>query len=238
MPHPSPGSDWVEIYNPGPDNIDLSNWLLVDSTSTIKTLSGNLTANGFVTFDVTKRLNNSGDSIYLKDPAGNTIDNYSYNSDPGINKSFGKSPDGGIWTILASSSKGTSNGEQPTPIPSHTPTSSPAPTPKPTPTPTPIPTPKPSPAATPIPTHTPIPTPTTSPSTNPSEGQSFAWARRIAGSASRIATVAGAQTATPEGTVEVKNQKQTSPFIWVGLIFIFAGTGLIGYIYFKKNAKI
>lgn len=236
MPHPSPGSDWVEIYNPSSDNIDLSNWLLVDITSTIKTLSGNITANGFVTFDVTNRLNNSGDSIYLKDPAGNTIDNYSYNSDPGINKSFGKSPDGGTWTILASSSKGTSNGEQPTP--------SPAPTP--TPTPTPKPTTKPSSTATPIPTHTPIPTPTIPPTASTatstpateSEGPSFAWARRIAGSTSQIATVAGAQTSTPEGKVDIKDQKQTNPFIWIGLVLIFMGISSVGYIYLKSNGKI
>lgn len=236
MPHPSLGSDWVEIYNPGSDNIDLSNWLLVDSTSTMKTLSGNITANGFVTFDVTKRLNNSGDSIYLKDPYGNTIDNYSYNSDPGINKSFGKSPDGGTWTILTSSSKGTSNGEQLIPTPSPTPTPSPAPTP--TPTPTPKPTGKLSPTATPIPTHTPIPTPTISSSANPSEGPSFAWARRIASSASQIAAVAGAQTSTPEGKVDIKEQKQTNPFFWIGSILILMGLSTVGYIYLKSNGKI
>lgn len=55
----------------------------------------------------------------------------------------------------------------------------------------------------------------------------------------QIASVAGATTsATPEGKVEVKNQKQINPIIWIGLVFIFAGIGLIGYIYLKKNAKI
>lgn len=125
--------------------------------------------------------------------------------------------------------------------PSPSPTSTPTPTPKPTTTPTPksttklSPSPTPTPTSIPAPTHT--PTSTFTPATK-SEGPSFAWARRIASSASRIASVAGAQTSTPEGEVEVKNQKQTSSFIWVGLIFIFAGAGLIGYIYFKKNAKI
>ncbi len=130
MPHPSPGSDWIEIYNPTTNTIDLTSWILVDSTSTMKTLSGNITANGFATFDVTNRLNNSGDSIYLKDDSGTTIDNYSYSSDPGVNKSIGRSPDGGSWTMLASSSKGSSNGG-----PLETPTSTPTPTPITTPSP-------------------------------------------------------------------------------------------------------
>ncbi|MDD5147077.1 MAG: hypothetical protein PHV63_00805 [Candidatus Daviesbacteria bacterium] len=58
----------------------------------------------------------------------------------------------------------------------------------------------------------------------------------------QIASVAGATTsaksATPEGTVNVKNQRQTNPTVWLGLALIFAGCGSIGYIYFKKNAKI
>lgn len=126
MPHPSPGNDWIEIYNPTTNTIDLTNWTIVDSTSIMKTLSGSITANGFVTFDVTNRLNNSGDSVYLKDSSGATIDNYSYSSDPGLNKSIGRSPDGGSWTILVSSSKGSSNGGS-------TPTLTPSPTPSPTP---------------------------------------------------------------------------------------------------------
>lgn len=37
---------------------------------------------------------------------------------------------------------------------------------------------------------------------------------------------------------EIKSQKQTNPIIWVGLILVFTGTSMIGYIYFRKNAKI
>lgn len=55
----------------------------------------------------------------------------------------------------------------------------------------------------------------------------------------RIASVAAATaSATPSAKVEVSNQKQTNPIVWVGLIFVFAGAGLIGYIYLKRNAKI
>lgn len=53
------------------------------------------------------------------------------------------------------------------------------------------------------------------------------------------ASVAGAiASSAPEAEVEVKSQKQTNPLIWIGVFFIFAGVGLIGYIYFVKNAKI
>ncbi|MDD5415693.1 MAG: hypothetical protein PHE48_01665 [Candidatus Daviesbacteria bacterium] len=58
----------------------------------------------------------------------------------------------------------------------------------------------------------------------------------------QIASVAGAtisaKSATEEGAVNVKNQKQINPIVWLGLALIFAGCGSIGYIYFKKNAKI
>lgn len=129
MPHPSSGSDWIEIFNPTSSNLDLAGWNLVDSTSTMKALSGSISPGSFVTFDVSNRLNNSGDSVYLKDANGSTIDNYSYSSDPGIDKSIGRSPDGSNWIILASTSKGSTNGDLTTPTPSPTPSATQSSTP-------------------------------------------------------------------------------------------------------------
>lgn len=243
MPHPSPGSDWVEIYNPTNSAVDLSNWILVDTTSTIKTLSGNISANGFVTFDVTNRLNNAGDSIYLKDIGGATIDNYSYSSDPGINRSLGRSPDGGSWALLISSSKGSTNGE-----------ASPTPTPNPTPTPTP----SPSPSSTPTPSPTPLPTTSSSgsksktntsaskapaPSLNPATPSPFTDitatslpAKSVVKTSYKIASVAAATTQpSPSAHIEVKNQKQTNPLVWGGIFLVFVGAGFLGYIYLKKR---
>lgn len=240
MPHPSPVGDWVEIYNPTNSDIDLSNWTLVDSTSTMKTLSGSISVNGFLTFDVTNRLNNGGDDIYLKDSSGNIIDNYSYDSDPGINKSIGRSPDGGSWTLLVSSSKGSSNGEA---LPTPTPTLNPTPTPQPTSVPTPTPTPSSSPSPVKLKTTTPSKTP--APSLNPTSPQPSAQSIQAtsfpkASSAKverQIASIAGITSSTsPSPTVSVKSQKQTNYFLWAGAILIFAGSCSIGYIYFKKNA--
>lgn len=242
MPHPSPGSDWIEIYNPTSSDIDISNWILVDSISTMKTLSDSIAANGFITFDVRNRLNNPGDSIYLKDANGTTIDNYSYNTDPGINISFGRSPDGGGWSILATSSKGNNNGES-------------APTPTPAPTPSPTPNPSPSPLSTftpsPTPTNTLSPSKITSqktptPSSNkatpiPSIKKAEATplpSKTSSKAKSQVASVAGTNSsASLAATLQVKNQKQINPLVWVGIALIFAGISTIGYIYFRKNAK-
>lgn len=107
--HPSSGNDWVEIYNPTASAVDLSGWTLVDTTSVMKNLSGNISPGGLITFDVTNRLNNSGDTIYLKDTTSKTIDSYTYNFDPGLDQSIGRSPDGGGWTTLMTATKGTPN---------------------------------------------------------------------------------------------------------------------------------
>ncbi len=58
----------------------------------------------------------------------------------------------------------------------------------------------------------------------------------------QVASVAAATTSAKniegKSKTKVKNQKQTNPLVWVGLIFIFAGFCLVGYIYLTKNAKI
>lgn len=126
MAHPSLGDDWIEIYNPTASSVDLNNWTLVDSTSSMKTLTGSISAGGFVTFDVSNRLNNGGDTVYLKDTSAVTIDSYTYSTDPGLDKSLGRSPDGGSWATLTTSSKGSANGGTSSSAPTPTPTSSPS----------------------------------------------------------------------------------------------------------------
>ncbi len=76
----------------------------------------------------------------------------------------------------------------------------------------------------------PIPTVTKTPTPKPKQTSKYPY---------RIASVAAAiASATLSGKIEIKNEKQINPLVWVGLIFIFAGIGALGYIYLIKNAKI
>lgn len=69
-----------------------------------------------------------------------------------------------------------------------------------------------------------------SPSPKPTQSLKYSY---------QIASVAAATaSATSSGKVEIKNEKQINPLVWIGLIFIFAGIGTVGYIYLYKNAKI
>ncbi len=131
----------------------------------------------------------------------------------------------------------------PTPTPTPTPSSTPSPTPTKTPSPAPTSTSKKSASQTNTPSPVSTPTLISSPKNTSLSNQSKeinSPQPKISSQISyHIASVAAATaSATTEGKVEVKNQKQTNPFLWIGLIFIFAGTGAVGYIYLKKNAKI
>lgn len=87
-------------------------------------------------------------------------------------------------------------------------------------------------------TLTDISSPTTSPSSSPSN-QPKSYDKLIYHNATVAGAEASASTSASTSTkVAIKNQKQTTPIFWVGLIFIFAGIGSIGYIYLKKNGKI
>lgn len=153
--HPSSGPDWIELFNPNSNVVDVGNWTLSDSTSVIKTLTGTVPGYGYTVFEVSTRLNNDGDTITLKDEKQNEIDKVNYDQDPGLDISLGRSPDGETWGVLATTSKGGQNGSllapTSTPTPSPTPTSTPANTPTPTKSPTFTPTPKPT-TLTPTPT--------------------------------------------------------------------------------------
>src|SRR3989344_8980048 len=80
--------DWVEIYNNGSDDADLSLYRLRDGTDTNKLdLSGMISSQGFASFDWSNRLNKTGDAISLvKISDSSLVDKVSY-GDQGNNVS-------------------------------------------------------------------------------------------------------------------------------------------------------
>ena len=71
--------EWIEFYNPGSAAINLNSWTIEDGGETSTTLSGSVGPLGFYILEKPKGiLNNTGDAIILKDPAGLAIDEVSY----------------------------------------------------------------------------------------------------------------------------------------------------------------
>jgi hypothetical protein len=130
MAHPGSGSsEWVEVYNP--DNLDLSAFWIDDDTSftsdsgssSKKSLSS-IGTGIYPYIDLNSMLNNSGDYIVLFSGDGTIIDQYQYTTDPGTDVTIGRSPDGGSFVTLSTSSKGATNGSASTPSPSTSPITS------------------------------------------------------------------------------------------------------------------
>ena len=127
--------EWVELYNPTDEDIDLSGWTL--STTHGKTvtvyLSGVIKSHGYYVYKRGKQwLDNEDESVVLKDPYGFEIDRTPLLSDDD-NDAYTWQRCDDSW-IFAYETEGKANN---CPTPSPTP-----PTPSPTPTPTPTVTPK------------------------------------------------------------------------------------------------
>ena len=147
LPNPeSGGTEWVELFNPTAESVDLSSWSLVDKAGTVVAVSAGtiMQPNGFAIVERGEGwLNNSGyEAVTLKDSTGAVINAMAYGngsdpvpsvgSTPGDGKSIGRQGDGeSTWAIFDGPTKGASN-----PIPTPQPTPSPTPTPSPSPDPT------------------------------------------------------------------------------------------------------
>jgi len=153
--------EWVELYNPTPEAMELGGWTISTThgeTVTISIPDGTvIDGNGYYVISRgTQWLDNDDESVILHNAEGNEIDRTPTRSDnENDDLSWARYPDGrdtnsdADWRFQTST-KGTSNGGEVLP---------PTPTPSPTPTPTPIPTPTPSPTSTPTPFPTPTPVP-------------------------------------------------------------------------------
>ena len=169
-------SQWVEIYNKGGSEINISGWFIDDSGGSQKyTIPDNTTLapSEFKVFESNIFNFNTASSDVAQLLNGSSVeDSYSYSNAPN-GASYGRQSDGGTdWVAFATETKGSSNNSATavptsTPTPSIIPTSTNAPTPTKTPTPAPSPTNKPGATNTPIPATTKIPSPTLKNSVTP-----------------------------------------------------------------------
>ncbi|MHA1772491.1 MAG: lamin tail domain-containing protein [Candidatus Thorarchaeota archaeon] len=110
--------EWIELYNPLNETVDISGYILDDITSggsspyTIP--QGTIiSAYGFALFNQSTTgiaLNNAGDTVNFLSPNGTVLDSFTYNSSSN-DVSYGRSIDGGsTWKTFASPTPGASNG--------------------------------------------------------------------------------------------------------------------------------
>jgi hypothetical protein len=247
--HPSDGEkEWVEFYNPS--GIDLKTYWIDDDTDFASDSGGSAKKqmdtvfkgadDKHFVFDMPSAMfNNSGDVVVLFDNTGQIVDQFQYNEDPGIDRTFGRSPEGtGSFQMLANATKGSTNSG---PLPTVTPT--PLPTEKPTAEPTITRTPT-QPKAKPTPTDIPITassiqstlgTKTTLESSKlkSKTATNGAYPTSILG----ISTKSAEKTPTPKPTKEVlvkgsKNSPISGIFMCIGGVFVLA-CGIL--IYLKRR---
>jgi hypothetical protein len=132
LPDPTDGSDWIELYNTTNQDVDLNGWIVDDEGTKTNMLEiGEITigAHAFWFSEVGSRLNKGGDTIYLINNQGLTVDEYQYTASPGLDISLGRMPDGGDWgTCDPPTPEAENQCIIPTPIP--TPSSTPTPEPE------------------------------------------------------------------------------------------------------------
>ena len=81
FPNPISESDeWVELFNPGSDEIDLEEWALVDEAGIVWSGSANDAISGHGTYliQLNNKLRNSGEKLILYDRSGTELDNLTY----------------------------------------------------------------------------------------------------------------------------------------------------------------
>lgn len=128
--------DWVEIFNNGPDSVDLSLYKFKDGSTNNLTLSGTVSVNEFVTFTWSNKLNKTGDLIKMVLVSDETvvISEVGYGDRggdlpaPSPGQSGGRQTDGSAsWVVFSSPTKNLTNNSSsvaPSPSPSPSPPSS------------------------------------------------------------------------------------------------------------------
>lgn len=135
LPHPSTGSEWVELYNPTGQTVDLTGWQLKDAANnTFGTMPASIAIGSYAIITDANVLNNSGtETVTLLDSANAVQDSVSYNgADIAADASFGRITDGSAsmtqfayptqasanntYFVSASGNDSTGNGSQASPF--------------------------------------------------------------------------------------------------------------------------
>lgn len=227
MAKPDDDTEWVELYNPTNQEIDLNGWTIKDGNTSPTddiSLTEKIGALGFKVFEHKKGwLNDSGDTVTLLN--GTTeIDVYTFDTAT-QGKTIGRQTDGNDWTYNLTPSKGVTNGNSPTP----TPTESPAATPTPSNTPTPTNKPTPTPTIKP-PTSTPKMSPAINKSPTPDTSPSF-----VLGSTS-VSDIS--PTIAEQENKEATNPLKNLFLIGGGLVLTLAGVLIITFIVKNRASNI
>jgi DNA/RNA endonuclease YhcR with UshA esterase domain len=119
---PEDGNEWVEVYNNSSISFYLAGAMICDSrntTSTCKKISGSVNGNNWLQIDLQTRsfLNNSGDSVILKNALGMVIDRIDYDQElaPDEGQSLARLQDGidtdnnDDWTVTDTVTPGAAN---------------------------------------------------------------------------------------------------------------------------------
>lgn len=109
--------EWVELYNPGSESLDIGGWVFDDvgaggsrpftiPLGTVVAPQGHLLLNSTLTG---VHLNNEGDTVCLLDPTGEIVDSFTYTTAE-YDISFARVPDGGEWRAGVRPTPGSPNG--------------------------------------------------------------------------------------------------------------------------------
>ena len=124
MPYTS--YEWAEVYNSDDKTVDLSGWSIYDNEAKIIDIGGTIPAKSFLKISLSgasRKLDDTGDSIILKNKTGDIITQYTYPSGKYINAEVSWSYIFGSW-CQADYTPGSSNAQNcyssptsPTPTP-------------------------------------------------------------------------------------------------------------------------
>lgn len=100
---PDKEEEWIKLYNENNFEVNLTNWQVLDKMGDIKSYAipkGKIPQKGFFVLQRTETgitLNNSGDTLELKNPAGKVVDSVSYEKAP-TGESFKRTGAEWVWS--------------------------------------------------------------------------------------------------------------------------------------------